>query len=77
VPVGEGEVLGVFVPISVEWHIFHTEMYSKVDNISVCTIYHWNRRFIDFPKIQSSSRSMLEFKRNMQKFNSTFNVLAA
>jgi len=53
---------------------FVTEMYStrawKVDNISVWTIHRCNRRFIGFPKIYSSSVSMLGFKSNWQKCNS-------
>jgi len=59
--------------------IFCTEIYSthawKVENISARRIYCWNRRFIGFPKIQSSSRSKLGFKRNMQKFNGICNWL--
>jgi len=39
----------------------------KVDNNSVQMIYHWSWRFIGFPKIRSSSMSMVGFTRNMQK----------
>jgi len=46
-----------------------TEMYLtrawKVDSISI-----WNLRFIVFPKIQLSLRSMLGFMRNLQQCNS-------
>jgi len=53
---------------------FLTEMYStrasKVDVISVWTIYHWNLSFIGFPRIQLSSRSMFGFVRNLQKCDS-------
>ena len=56
-------------------------MYStcvwKVQNISVCTIYHWNLRFFGFPKMYSSSRSMLGFTSNMQKCNTVSKVLAS
>jgi len=39
---------------------------------------NWNQWFIiGFPKIQSSSRSVLGFKRNLQKCNSVSNVLAS
>jgi len=59
-----------------------TEMYLtyvwwKVDNISICTIYRWNRQFIGFPEIRSSLRSMLGFKRSVQKCNSISDVLAS
>jgi len=51
-----------------------TEIYStrvwEVDNISLRTIYRWNLRFIGFPDIQSSSRPMLGFTRNLQNCNS-------
>ena len=77
---GEGTVSEVFHLHWFEWSIFCTEMYSthalKIDNISICTVDRRNRHFTGFPKLQSSSRSMLGFKRNMQKFNSTFDLLA-
>jgi len=42
------------------------------------TVFPYARqRFIDFQKIQSSLRSMLGFKRNMQKCNSVSDVLAS
>jgi len=80
VPQGEGAVLGDYRHLRphwfewAEWRIIRTEMYStctrKVNNISIRTIHHWNLRFIGFPRMYSSSRSMLGFESNWRKCNS-------
>jgi len=74
VPEGEGVVLRGFSPHWFQWRICWTEIYRLVheNNISVWTICHWNLSFIDFPKIQSSSRSTLGFARNWQKCYNRF-----
>ena len=59
-----------------EVYFFRKEMHStrtrKVNSISVRTRYRWNLRFMGFPRIQSSSRSMLGFVRNLLKRNTHY-----
>jgi len=45
-----------------------------VDDISVHTIYGWNLCFIGFPKIYSSTRSMLGFDSNNWQNCNSFNT---
>ena len=56
--------------------MFKTEMYSahawNVCNISVRTIYWWNRYLFFFLKMYFVPRSTLAFTRNMLKCNSDF-----
>jgi len=83
VPQGEGWFGGFVVPIGLNgicYRMFKTDVYLtyalKVDSISVRTMYHWNRYFIGFLKIQSSSRSMVVFTRNLQKCNNHFALIS-
>ena len=66
---------GDLCPICFDQHIFLTEMCStcawKVDNISIWTIYRWNRWFIGLQKIMKFEVGV-GFMRSMQKFNSHF-----
>ena len=75
---GEGEVLGAFVPHfhyeKCHW-VADGEMFlirmQKLDNISVCQMYHWKARFVGFLVIYSVSTSMSGFMRNEQKMTIT------
>jgi len=84
VPKGKGSVSGFFATNGLNGQngVFFAQkcirlVCQKLTVFPYAQYYLWNLRFIGFPKIQSSSRLMLGFASNLQKFNSHSDVLAS